>query len=100
MNRKQPRAGGDSVFRTIDVVGDAWSWLVLREAIFHDVRRFNEFRSGLGIARETLRARLDQLTAGGLLEQRPRPGGGPFAEYVLTERGRDFFACLATAMRW
>ena len=90
----------DSVFATLDAVGDAWSWLILREAILHDVRRFNELRAHLGIARETLRARLDQLVAGGLLEHRPRPVPGSFAEYLLTECGRDFFICLATAQRW
>jgi len=100
MPPKRTPAGGDSVFRTIDVVGDAWSWLVLREAIFHGVRRFNDFRVRLGIARETLRTRLERLTAGALLERRPGPEGAAFSEYVLTERGRDFFACLATAMRW
>lgn len=95
-----PRTGGDSVFRTVDVVGDAWSWLILREAVFHDVRRFNELRARLGIARATLRARLERLVAGGLLEQKPSLDGVPFPEYALTECGRDFFACLATAMRW
>ena len=90
----------DSVFATLDAVGDAWSWLILREAILHDVRRFNEFRAHLGIARETLRARLDQLVAGGLLERRQLPGAGSFSEYLLTECGSDFFICLATAMRW
>lgn len=92
--------GGDSVFRTAEVVGDAWSWLVLREAIFYGVTRFNEFRARLGIARATLQARLDQLTAGGLLERRRRSDGAPFAEYRLTECGSDFTGCLATALRW
>ncbi len=93
-------AGGDSVFRTAEVVGDAWSWLLLREAIFYDVTRFNDFRSRLGIARATLQARLDQLIAGGLLERQHRPDGGPYAEYLTTECGSDFTACLATALAW
>jgi len=93
-------AGRDSVFGTIDTVGDAWSWLILREAIVHDVRRFNEFRDRLGIARATLQARLGQLTRRGLLEVRPRSERAPLSEYVLSASGRDFFVCLATAMRW
>jgi len=92
--------GRDSVFGTIDTVGDAWSWLILREAIVPDVRRFNEFRARLGIARATLRARLGQLTRPGLLEVRRRSEGAAWSEYVLSESGRDFFVCLATAMRW
>ena len=92
--------GGDSVFRAIDVVGDAWAWLVLREAILHDVRRFNDFQSRLGVPRQTLRTRLARLTSAGLLERRRPADGGRFSEYALTECGRDFFACLATAMRW
>jgi DNA-binding HxlR family transcriptional regulator len=100
MKPDRPPFGGDSVFRTIDVVGDAWSWLVLREAILHDVRRFNDFRVRLGIARATLQARLERLTAGGLLERRAGPQGSLFSEYALTDSGRDFFVCLVTAMRW
>jgi DNA-binding HxlR family transcriptional regulator len=102
MRMPSPRRGSsrDSVFGTIDAVGDAWSWLILREAILYDVRRFNEFRARLGIARATLQARLGQLTRRGLLVVRPRSEGAPTPEYVLSECGRDFFVCLATAMRW
>jgi DNA-binding HxlR family transcriptional regulator len=87
------------VFGTLDAVGDAWSWLVLREAILYDVRRFDEFQRRLGIARSTLAARLGQLIAGGLLERGRRPGSAA-TDYQLTEPGRAFFACLMTAMRW
>jgi len=90
-----PRAGGiDSIFRTADVVGDAWSWLVLREAILYRVSRFDEFQDRLALARSTLSARLTQLTAAGLLT---REAGG---EYMLTECGDDFLGCLMVAKRW
>ena len=59
-----------SVFRTVAAVGDAWSWMVLREALFDDVARFDEFQRRLGIARATLTARLDQLVASQLLQHR------------------------------
>jgi len=68
------------------------------EAILHDVRRFNEFRAHLGIARETLRARLDQLVGGGTTSER-RPAAwarGSFSEYLLTECGSGLIHCLAT----
>lgn len=85
----------DSIFRTADVVGDAWSWLVLREAILYRVTRFDAFRIRLGVSRATLSSRLRQLTAGGLLT-RPGPGSG----YQLTESGEDFLGCLLVSMRW
>ncbi|SON60585.1 putative HTH-type transcriptional regulator [Mycobacterium simulans] len=82
-----------SVFRAVAAVGDAWSWMVLREAIFDGICRFDEFQARLGIARSTLTARLDRLITSGLLE---RLG----SDYVLTARGDDFIGCLLTAMHW
>ena len=87
----------DSIYRTGEVVGDAWSWLVMRESLLYDVRRFSQFQVRLGVARSTLAARLRQLVSGGLLAEHPRAFG---PEYHPTERGRDFFACLMVAMRW
>src|SRR5258708_23805385 len=65
----------DSIYRTGEVVGDAWSWLVMREAVLYDVHRFSQFQARLGIARSTLAARLRQLTPGGLLTDQPRASG-------------------------
>jgi DNA-binding HxlR family transcriptional regulator len=87
----------DSIYRTGEVVGDAWSWLVIREAVLYDVRRFSQFQARLGVARSTLTARLRQLTSGGLLTEDARASG---PEYHATESGRDFLACLMVAMRW
>lgn len=98
MTGEIPRAGSDSIFRTADVVGDAWSLLVLREAILHGVTRFGDFQSRLGIARETLSARLQQLVEGGLLAR--TASAGRLADYTLTQAGADFFMCLAAAQRW
>lgn len=87
----------DSIYRTVEVVGDAWSWLVMRESVLYDVRRFSQFQARLGVARSTLSARLRQLTSGGLLAEHPRASG---PEYQPTDSGRDFVACLMVAMRW
>jgi DNA-binding HxlR family transcriptional regulator len=87
----------DSIYRTGEVVGDAWSWLVMREAVLYDVCRFSQFQSRLGVARSTLTARLRQLTSGGLLTEQPQSSG---PEYHPTESGRDFLGCLMVAMRW
>jgi DNA-binding HxlR family transcriptional regulator len=87
----------DSIYRTTEVVGDAWSWLVMRESVLYDVRRFSQFQARLGVARSTLAARLRQLTSGGLLAEHTRASG---PEYRPTDSGRDFLACLMVAMRW
>src|SRR5260370_40487877 len=86
----------DSIYRTGEVVGDAWSWLVMRESVLYDVRRFSQFQARLGVARSTLTARLRQLTSGGLLTEHPQSSG---PEHHPTERSRDFFACLLAPMR-
>jgi DNA-binding HxlR family transcriptional regulator len=97
-DRKQaPHPELDSIFRTGEVIGDAWSWLVMREAVLHDVRRYSQFQARLGVPRSTLTGRLRQLTAGGLLAEQRRPPG---PEYHPTESGHDFFGCLMVAMRW
>ena len=90
---KRLPGSGDPVFLATDAIGDAWSWLVLREAVVEGVTRFNAFQSRLGIARGTLAGRLDHLINGGLLK---RDG----ADYQLTPCGKDFFGCLAAAMHW
>jgi DNA-binding HxlR family transcriptional regulator len=82
-----------SVFAAVEAVGDAWSWLVLNDAIIDGTSRFDAFQARLGIARSTLSTRLSALCANGLMARRTR-------DYVLTERGRDFLACLMTAMAW
>jgi DNA-binding HxlR family transcriptional regulator len=82
-----------SVFRAVAAVGDAWAWMVLREALFDDVCRFDEFQRQLAIARSTLTARLDQLVTSQLLERRG-------SNYVLTARADDFIGCMLAAMHW
>ena len=90
-------SGADSILQTAEVVGDAWSWLVMREAILHGVTRFAEFQARLGVPRSTLSARLTQLSAAGVLARTARPQG---PEYHPTEAGLDFLGPLLVAMRW
>jgi DNA-binding HxlR family transcriptional regulator len=82
-----------SVFGAVDAIGDAWSWMVLSEAIIDGTSRFDDFQRRLGIARSTLSARLSGLCARGLLERHEQ-------EYTLSESGDDFVACIMTAMAW
>ncbi|MGH3860789.1 winged helix-turn-helix transcriptional regulator [Actinokineospora sp.] len=88
-----------SVARTMDLLGDQWTLLVLREA-FLGTRRFDRFQAELGIARNTLTERLDRLTGAGVLD-RVRYQDRPVRyEYVLTEMGHDFFPVLASIIGW
>jgi DNA-binding HxlR family transcriptional regulator len=83
----------------MDLLGDQWTLLVLREA-FYGVTRFDRFTESLGIARNTLTERLDRLVGAGLLERvryQERPAR---YEYLLSEMGRDFFPALAAIIHW
>jgi DNA-binding HxlR family transcriptional regulator len=83
----------------MDLLGDWWTPLVLREA-FYGIRRFDEFHQGLGIARNTLADRLRRLVDEGLLEKVPYQSEPVRHDYVLTEKGRDFFGVLAAMAQW
>lgn len=89
----------DGVAAAIDAVGDAWSWLVLREAVVCGVTRFDGFQQHLGVARSTLHARLDSLCAGGLLVKQNRATAAK-PEYLLTDVGDAFVPSLLMAMNW
>src|SRR6201998_1017852 len=89
-------AGGvdaDAVFRATDLIGDAWSWLVLREAVLYDARRFSDLLTGSGAPRSTLNSRLTALTAAGLLSRET-------AGYAPTLMANDFLDCLLVTIRW
>ncbi|MFG2122744.1 winged helix-turn-helix transcriptional regulator [Streptomyces sp. NPDC048710] len=88
-----------SVARTVDIIGDAWTSLILREA-FYGSHRFEEFQQQLGIARNTLTDRLRRLVDEGLMEKRLYESEPPRHEYHLTEKGHDFFPVLAAVTRW
>ncbi|QLE75443.1 helix-turn-helix transcriptional regulator [Streptomyces rectiverticillatus] len=86
------------VARTLDLVGDRWSLLVVRDAM-NGARSFTEFQRRTGIARNILTDRLRKLAAHGLLVQRTAPSGRR-REYVLTDAGRDLFAVILTLRQW
>jgi DNA-binding HxlR family transcriptional regulator len=89
---------GCPVARTLDLVGDRWSLLVIRDAM-DGARSFTEFQRRTGIARNILTERLRKLTAHGLLAQRTAPSGRR-QEYVLTDAGRDLFPVIVTLRQW
>ncbi len=89
----------DAVARTLAVVGDAWTLLILRDA-FYGVRRFEDFRRNLGIARNILSHRLKRLVEQGLFEKRQYSDRPLRYEYRFTDRGRDLFGVLVALQAW
>lgn len=85
--------------RALDVIGDWWSLLIVREA-FDDVTRFSAFQKNLGIARNILAERLRKLTGEGILKSVPDPNGGAHQEYVLTPKGRDLLPVVVALRQW
>lgn len=82
-----------SVARTLEVVGERWSLLVIRDA-FMGVRRFEDFHGRLGISRNVLSARLTKLVEQGILRREQYSERPPRSEYRLTSRGRDLFPVI------
>ena len=88
-----------SIARTLSVIGERWSLLVLRDA-FYGIKRFEHFQKDLGIARNVLTDRLNKLVDHGVLERRPYEQRPPRYEYRLTPKGRDLLPVLLAMMRW
>lgn len=79
--------------RTLDVIGDWWSLLIVRDA-FDGMTRFSEFQKSLGIAKNILTDRLKTLVQSGILEAVPVSDGGARLEYRLTAMGKDLFPVM------
>jgi DNA-binding HxlR family transcriptional regulator len=87
------------IARSLERVGEWWSMLIMRDAL-HGLRRFDEFRSSLGIAPNMLARRLTALVESGMLERRRYSEHPPRDEYVPTARGRDFRPVLLSLLAW
>lgn len=85
--------------RAIDIVGDKWTLMILRDA-FAGVSVFSDFRRNLGVAPNILSDRLDRLVTHGILDKRPvRPGVERY-DYRLTARGKALFPVLTSLGQW
>ncbi|MFE7525408.1 winged helix-turn-helix transcriptional regulator [Kitasatospora sp. NPDC057542] len=87
------------VARPLDVVGDGWTLLIVRDA-FDGLRRFGQFQKNLGLAKNILSARLANLVANGVFDLAPAADGSPYQEYVLTEKGRALFPVITALRQW
>jgi DNA-binding HxlR family transcriptional regulator len=88
-----------SIAKTLDVVGEWWTLLILRDA-FRGTRRFDDFQASLGLARSVLTTRLRKLTEHGVLERRAYSARPPRYEYFLREKGRTLFPVIVALIGW
>jgi DNA-binding HxlR family transcriptional regulator len=88
-----------SIAATLELIGERWTLLVLRE-VFSGRRRFDEMQTTLGVARNVLSARLRRLVDEGVLERRPYSDHPNRFEYFLTEKGLDLWPVLVALMGW
>ena len=88
-----------SIAKTLDVVGEWWTPLIIRDA-FRGTRRFDDFQASLGMARSVLTARLRKLTDHGILDRHAYSEHPPRYEYKLTEKGRALFPVIVALLQW
>ena len=89
-----------SAARALEVVGERWSLLIIRNAMFAGSTRFTEFQRQLGLATNTLSSRLDRFVESGLMETRPIAGDHEVREYVLTSKGLDLQPVIVALSEW
>src|SRR6478672_2823706 len=87
------------IARSLDVFGDWWSLLIIRDA-FLGIRRFSEFQRSIGLAKNILTVRLRALVDQGILKTEPASDGSAYREYVLTPKGRGVFPILVALRQW
>ncbi len=85
--------------RALDVVGDWWSLLIIRDAIA-GTTCFSDFQRSLDVAKNVLTTRLKSLAADGVLEIVPSSDGSARQEYVITHKGRDLLTVLVAIAQW
>ena len=89
-----------SAARALELIGERWSLLIVRDAVFGGTTRFADFQRSLGIARNILAARLDRFVDEGIMERRLYSERPAHHEYVLTERGRELGPVLKALFDW
>jgi DNA-binding HxlR family transcriptional regulator len=89
-----------SAARTLEVVGERWSLLILRDAMFRKYTRFSQFQKSLGVATNILARRLEAFVAAGLMEDRPPAASGEKGEYLLTRKGLELKPVIIALTEW
>lgn len=99
MRRKSLEDANCPVARSLDVIGDWWSLLIVRDAL-NGIRRFKEFEASLGMAKNILSTRLKALVEQGILQTAPASDGSAYREYLPTEKGRKLFPVIIALSQW
>jgi DNA-binding HxlR family transcriptional regulator len=101
MAMKRTSLAGDEcpIARALDVFGDWWSLLIIRDAMLGR-RRFGEFQASLGLAKNILTTRLRALIERGILTTVPASDGSVYQDYVLTPKGRGLFPIMVALRQW
>lgn len=99
MSRKRFNEMNCGIAQTLEVLGDWWTLLIVRDAFF-GLRRFSDFQASLGIARNILAARLRHLVDKGILERVDAGATGPRHEYRLTAKGEALLPLLMAMRDW
>jgi DNA-binding HxlR family transcriptional regulator len=87
------------VARTLDVIGDWWSLLIVRDA-FDGIRRFGDFQKSLGVSKGILASRLRDLVDLGIFATAPASDDSSYQEYVLTQKGDKLFPVVVGLRQW
>jgi DNA-binding HxlR family transcriptional regulator len=88
-----------SAARALELVGERWSLLIIRDALFGHTR-FGDFQRSLGMAPNILAARLDSFVAAGLMERQRYSEHPQHYEYLLTSKGRDLAPVIVALTAW
>ncbi|HEY5199153.1 MAG TPA: helix-turn-helix domain-containing protein [Solirubrobacteraceae bacterium] len=88
-----------SIARTLEVIGERWTMLIVRD-VFVGLRRFDDIQADLGVARNVLASRLGRLVESGVLEKVPYQERPTRHEYRLTDKGRDLWPVMVELVQW
>lgn len=100
MKRKSFEHMSCPIAQSLELVGEWWTPLILRDIIMGERTRFDDLQKSLGIAPTVLTSRLNHLVDSGLLERTPYSEHPPRYDYVPTDAGRDFESVLMELYRW
>lgn len=99
MKRKSLAGNACPIARTLDLIGDWWSLLIIRDAL-EGISRFSDFEKSLEIAKNMLSTRLKGLVERDILRLVPASDGSAYKEYVLTEKGRALQTVIVALSQW
>lgn len=99
MKRTSLEGNPCAIARSLDIIGDWWSLLIIRDAM-GGMRRFGEFQRNLGMAKNILSVRLKRMVEDGILTIEAASDGSAYQEYVLTDKGKALLPVLVALAQW